>query len=80
MKRKMLKRAKDRFCEEKVGYVVPLDVMDAIKNDSRFVPKSLTAKDGVQFFHLVFDLTHQRKEVKIDYEQLMEEFQQLLAI
>lgn len=78
VKRKLLRKVKNRFSDEKVGYVVPMDVMDAIKNDSRFVPKSLKAKDGVQFFHMVFDLTHRRKEEEIDTEQLLEEFQQLL--
>ena len=78
VKRKILRKVKKRFGGEQVGYVIPMDVMNAFKSDSRFEPKSLTAKDGIQFFHMVFDLTHQRKEEEIGTEQLLEEFQQLL--
>lgn len=78
VKRKILRKVKNRYGGEKIGYVVPDDVMNAIKNDCRFVPKSLKAKDGVQFLQMVFDLTHLRKEDEIGTEQLMEEFRQLL--
>ncbi len=78
VKRRILRKVNNRFGGEKVGYVVPEDVLNAFKNDIRFKPKSLVAKDGVQFFQMVFDLTHQRYEKEIDAAQLMEEFQQLL--
>ena len=78
VKRKILRKVKNRFGGEKVGYVVPEDVLNAFKDNIRFTPKSLVAKDGVQFFQMVFDLTHQRYEKEIDAAQLMEEFQQLL--
>ena len=78
VKRKILRKVRNKFGGEKVGYVVSEDVLNAFKNDSRFTPKSLVAKDGVQFFQMFFDLTHQRYEKEIDTAELMEEFQQLL--
>ena len=77
VKRKFLRRVKRRYGNEKFGYLVTGDVMNAIKQDIRFVPKSLTAKNGIQFFQHLFDLTHMRKEEEIDTELLKEEFQRL---
>ena len=78
VKRKFLKKVIRKFGNEPLGYIVPADVITAIINDSRFVPKSLTAKDGIQFFQMFFDLTHMRKEEEIDTEILKEQFEQLL--
>ena len=78
VKRRFLRRTKRRYGPESMGYVVPEDVITAIKGDTRFVPKSLAAKNGIHFFQLFFDLTHQRKEEEIDTELLIEEFVQLL--
>ena len=78
VKRKFLRRTKKKYGNDGVGYVVSGDAITAIKKDCCFVPKSLTAKDGIHFFQLFFDLTHQRKEEEIDTELLVEEFEQLL--
>lgn len=78
VKRKLLRRVKRRFGNDKFGYLVPSDVINAIKKNTRFVPKSLIAKNGIQFLQKVHDLTHQRKEEEIDTELFKEEFQQLL--
>ena len=78
VKRKFLRRTKKKYGNDGVGYVVSSDAITAIKKDCRFVPKSLTAKDGIHFFQLFFDMTHQRKEEEIDTELLIEEFEQLL--
>ena len=78
VKRKILRKVKSRYSSEKVGWVVPEDVMNAIKNDCHFTPKSLKAKDGVQFLQMAVDLTHMRKNDEIDMVQLIEEFQSLL--
>ena len=78
MKRKMLKKAKSRYGNEGLTYMVPADVISAIKYDRKYVPKSMVAKDGVQFLQMFFDLTQMRKEEEIDSEQLFEEFQKLL--
>ena len=78
VKRKFLRRVKRRYGNETLGYMVPEDVLIAFKNDCRFEPKSLIAKDGVQFFQMFFDLTHQRKEEEIDTALLVDEFEQLL--
>ena len=78
VKRKFLRRTKKKYGNDGVGYVVSNDVISAINKDCRFVPKSLTAKDGIHFFQLFFDMTHQRKEEEIDTELLLEEFEQLL--
>ena len=78
VKRKLLRKIKKRYSNDGIGYVVPENVVNAIKKDIRFVPKPLTAKDGIHFFHLVYLLTRQRKEDEIDTEQLIEEFQELL--
>ena len=77
VKRKFLMKVKRRYGES-LGYVVPKSVITAFIENKRFVPKSLTAKDGVQFFQMVHDLTHLRKEEVIDTEMLREEFEQLL--
>ena len=77
VKRKFLMKVKRRYGEP-LGYVVPKSVITAFIENKRFVPKSLTAKDGVQFFQMVHDLTHLRKEEVIDTEMLREEFEQLL--
>ena len=78
VKRKFLRRTKKKYGNDGVGYVVSSDAITAIMKDCRFVPKSLTAKDGIHFFQLFFDMTHQRKEEEIDTELLIEEFEQLL--
>ena len=78
VKRKFLRKVRRKYGKESLGYVVPEDVLNAFKNDSRFVAKSLAAKDSIQFFQMFFDLTHQRKEEEIDTEMLKEEFEQLL--
>ncbi len=78
VKRKFLRRTKKKYGNDGVGYVVSGDAITAIKKDCCFVPKSLTAKDGIHFFQLFFDLAHQRKEEEIDTELLVEEFEQLL--
>ena len=77
VKRKFLMKVKRRYGES-LGYVVPKSVITAFIENKRFVPKSLTAKDGVQFFQMVHELTHLRKEEVIDTEMLREEFEQLL--
>ena len=74
VKRKFLMKVKRRYGES-LGYVVPKSVITAFIENKRFVPKSLTAKDGVQFFQMVHDLTHLRKEEVIDTEMLREEFE-----
>ena len=68
VKRKFLRRTKKKYGNDGVGYVVSSDAITAIMKDCRFVPKSLTAKDGIHFFQLFFDMTHQRKEEEIDTE------------
>ncbi len=78
VKRKFLRKVIRKYGKESIGYVVPEDVFDAFKNDSRFIAKSLAAKDSIRFFQMFFDLTHQRKEEEIDTEMLKEEFEQLL--
>ena len=78
VKRRFLKKVKRKYGNESFGYIVPSDVMTSIVSNSRFVPKSMAAKDGIQFFQMFFDLTHQRKEEEIDTEMLQEEFDKLL--
>ena len=78
VKRKFLRKVKRRFGNEHIGYMVPDDVIKAIKNNCRFEPKSLVAKNGIQFFQMVYDLTHLRKEEEIDTELLKDDFEQLL--
>ena len=78
VKRKILRKVKNKWGNDKVGYLVPENVMNAFKNDTRFVPKSLVAKDGVQFFQMFSDLIRQRKEDEICTAQLVEELEQLL--
>ena len=78
VKSKFLRRTKKRYGNDGVGYVVPNYVLTAIKNNARYMPKSLTAKDGIHFFQMFFDLTHQRKEEDIDTQLLVEEFEQLI--
>ena len=77
VKRKFLRKVKRRYGDP-IGYEVPFDVFTAIKKDSRFVPKSMKAKDGVQFFQMFYDLTHLRHEGDMDTQTLKDEFQQLL--
>lgn len=78
VKRRFLKKVKRKYGNESFGYIVPSDVMTSIVSNCRFVPKSMAAKDGIQFFQMFFDLTHQRKEEEIDTEMLQEEFDKLL--
>ncbi len=78
VKRKFLRKVKRNYSSESLGYMVPADMIAAIVNDKRFIPRSLTAKNGIQFFQMFFDLTHQLKEEQIDTEMLKEEFEQLL--
>ena len=78
VKSKFLRRTKKRYGNDGVGYVVHNDVLTTIKNNARYMPKSLTAKDGIHFFQMFFDLTHQRKEEDIDTQLLVEEFEQLI--
>ena len=78
VRRRFLRKVKRRYGGETIEYVVPSNVITSIINDSRFVPKSMIAKDGIQFFQMVFNLTHQRKKDEIDTEMLLEEFEKLL--
>lgn len=77
VKRKFLRKVQRRYGDS-IGYRVSEDVISAIKSDKRFTPKPLKAKDGIQFFQMFYDLTHQRSQEEIDTDLMKEEFLQLL--
>ena len=77
-RRKMVKKARYKYANNQYGYTVSEEMIEAMKYDRRFVPKSLKAKDGLQFLQYVARVTKQRKNDAINTEQLQDNFQELL--
>ena len=76
--RKLIRKVKKNYSNDAVGYIVPENVIEAFKNNQRFDPKPLKAKDGIQFLQMLSKLIHQRKKEEIDTGQLKMDFEDLM--